>query len=79
MRRYFCWALLVAAGLLLGVASSSFQRSNAQTPPEAVADSANVNGDAVAELREIKAQLKEINTQLRTGVTKVFVVMNPDK
>jgi hypothetical protein len=31
----------------------------------------------LAELKEIKAQLKEINTHLRTGVTRVFVNMNP--
>jgi hypothetical protein len=76
MRRYFSWILLVAAGLLLGVASSSYQRTNADTPAD---DAASINGDVVVELKEIKAQLKEINTQLRTGVTKVTVVMNPDR
>jgi hypothetical protein len=79
MKRYLGWALLLAAGLLLGVVSSSYERSNADSPPAAAADSANVSGDAVAELREIKVQLKEINAHLRTGVTKTFVVMNPDK
>jgi hypothetical protein len=79
MKRYVSWVLLVAAGLLLGVASSSHQRSNADSPAVAAADAAGVNADAVAELKEIKAQLKEINTHLRTGVTKTFVVMNPDR
>jgi hypothetical protein len=80
MRRYLSWALLVAAGLVLGVASSSYQRSNADTPPAAAADAADaasITADAVAELKEIKAQLKEINEQLHTGTTKVFVMMNP--
>jgi hypothetical protein len=78
MKRYLGWALLVAAGLLLGVASSSHQRSNADSPA-AADDLANANADAVAELKEIKIQLKEINAQLKTGVTKVTVVMNPDR
>ena len=77
MKRYLGWALLVTAGLLLGVASSSYQRTNADSP--AAADVENMNADVVAELKEIKTELKEINTHLRTGVTKVFVNMNPDK
>jgi len=79
MKRYFGWASLVVAGLLLGVASSSYQRTNADSPAASVADSENLNANAVAELKEIKTQLKEINTHLRTGVTKVLVVMNPDR
>ena len=78
MKRYLGWTLLVAAGLLLGVASSSYQRSNADSPPP-TADSGDVNADTVAVLKEIRAQLKEINTQLRNNVPKVTVVMNPDK
>jgi len=76
MRRYLSWAFLVAAGLLLGVVSSSYQRSNA-APPTSVANADSVNADVVAELKEIKTELKEINTHLRTGVTRVFVNMNP--
>ena len=76
MRRYLGWAFFVAAGLLLGVASSSYERSNA-APPASVASADSANADAVAELKEIKTQLKEINTHLRTGVTKVFVMLNP--
>jgi hypothetical protein len=78
MKRYFGWALLVAAGLLLGVASSSYQRTNADSPASA-SDADTSNADTLAELKEIKTQLKEINTQLRTGVTKVSVQMNTDR
>ncbi len=76
MRRYLGWTLLVAAGLLLGVLSSSLQRSNAD-PPAAAANDESANTDAVAELKEIKAQLKELNVHLQKGVTRVFVMMNP--
>jgi enamine deaminase RidA (YjgF/YER057c/UK114 family) len=78
MKRYLGWTLLVAAGLLLGVASSSYQRSNADSPPP-TADSGDVNADTVAVLKEIRAQLKEINAHLNTGVTKVTVVMNANR
>jgi hypothetical protein len=77
MRRYLGWAVLVAAGLLLGVVSGSYQRSNASPPAARTAVDDSVNAETLAELKEIKAQLKEINTHLRTGVTKVFVNMNP--
>ena len=78
MKRYLGWALLVAAGLLLGVASSSYQCSNAASPATA-ADAGDVNADTVAVLKEIRAELKEINAHLNTGVTKVTVVMNANR
>jgi hypothetical protein len=76
MRRYLGWAVLVAAGLLLGVVSSSYQGSNAAPPAVAIGGD-NSNAELLAELREIKSQLKEINTHLKTGTTRVFVNMNP--
>ena len=78
MKRCLGWSLLLIAGLLLGVASSSYQHTNADSPP-ASANGDSANADALAELKEIKTQLKEINTHLRTGVTKVTVVMNADR
>ena len=77
MRRYLSWTFLVAAGLLLGVLSSSYQRSNADPPAAAAANADSANCDAVAELKEINAQLKELNAQLKKGTTRVFVMMNP--
>ncbi len=79
MRRYLSWAFLVVAGLVLGVVSSSYQRSNADPPTAAVAGNDGANAEVVAELKKINTQLKEINTQLRTGTTKVFVMMNPPR
>ncbi|MFZ1935948.1 MAG: hypothetical protein WCB27_10745 [Thermoguttaceae bacterium] len=78
MRRYLSWAFLVAAGLLLGVVSSSYQRSNADPPATTattVDDSANA--DTVGQLKEINAQLKALNAHLQKGVTRVYVMMNP--
>lgn len=77
MKRCFGSVLLVAVGLLLGAASSSVQRSDARPLAASVAADDAVNGEMLVELREIKTQLKEINAHLRTGVTKVFVNMNP--
>jgi hypothetical protein len=76
MRRYLGWAVLVAAGLLLGVVSSSYQGSSAALPATVASDD-SVNAEMLAELKEIKTQLKEINSHLKTGTTRVFVNMNP--
>jgi hypothetical protein len=78
MRRYFGWAFLVAAGLVLGVVSNSYERTSASPPTASAAADDAVNAEIVAELKEIKAQLKEISTHLRTGTTRVFVNMNPN-
>ena len=77
MRRYLSWTFLVAAGLLLGVVSGSYQRSNADPPAAAVANTDSASGDVVAELKEIKTELKELNAHLKKGTTRVFVMMNP--
>jgi len=73
MNRCLGWAALVTLGVLLGVASSSHQTTKADDPDVAA------NADTVAELKEIKTQLKEINAYLRSGVVKTIAVMNPDK
>ena len=77
MRRYLSWGFLVAAGLLLGVGSSSYQHSNASPPTAHATVDDSVNAETLAELKEIKTQLKEINAHLQKGVTRVFVTMNP--
>jgi hypothetical protein len=82
MKRCFGWSLCLTVGILLGMASSPYQVTHADPP----AEEENADQDApkpgpaatLAELREIKTQLKEINAHLRTGVVKVHVLMNPD-
>jgi len=82
MKRCLGWSLLLMAGILLGVASSSYQTTHADDPPaEGAADESKTKSDdpnaaALAELKEIKAQLKEINSYLRTGVVKTTAVMD---
>lgn len=75
MNRHLRWAMLIAVGILLGAASSSFQQSKADPP----AADGNDRGTAaiVAELKEIKAQLKGIDQFLRNGVIKNFPQINP--
>jgi hypothetical protein len=79
MKRCLGWSLLLLAGLLLGVTSSSYQTTHADPPAEETADAEAPKTDALTEMKEIKTQLKEINAYLHSGVVKVVVVMNPDK
>jgi hypothetical protein len=78
MKRFLGWSLILTVGILLGMASSTSQVSRADPPDDQTAESDNMKTDAVSELKEIKAQLKEINSYLRTGVVKTIAVMNPD-
>jgi hypothetical protein len=70
MNRYFGGAMLVAIGIILGSAMSFSDRREvvAEEPGTSVAD----------QLSDIRTQVKEINTQLRSGTVKVIVVLNPD-
>jgi hypothetical protein len=82
MKRCFGWSLCLTVGILLGMASSPYQVTHA----DPTADDQSADSDApkagpaatLAELKEIKTQLKEINAHLHTGVVKVNVLMNPE-
>lgn len=78
MNRRSQWALLVTAGIVLGFASGSYQRINADPPVSAAVVSDAPGAEALAQLKEINTQLKEINTMLRTGSAKVTLVINPN-
>jgi len=73
------------AGILLGVASSSYQTTHADDPPaEGTADASKTKSDdpnaqILAELKEIKDQLKDVNSYLRTGVLKTTAVMDQSR
>ncbi len=77
MGRYFGCALLVAVGVVMGFISGSYQPSNAQQPPAAVADEADV-AEQLKEIKEIKTQVHEINTLLKSGKLRVVVSIYPD-
>jgi hypothetical protein len=85
MNHRFGWAALVAVGMLAGFALSSYQRGDmgpraaVAAEPEAQAEAENPHdADVLSELKEIKTQLKEINTLLHTGSIKTIVLINPD-
>ena len=75
MNRHFGWAVLVAAGVLLGGVLGTHQKTNAEDP--APAETQGQDNQIVDQLKEIKAQLKELNGMLRSGSAKVTVVINP--
>ena len=79
MSRRFGWAMLVAFGMALGCALSSF-RSAVVTSAAAQESAADDRDASVADqLKDIRTQVKEINTLLHSGTIKVVVVLNPDK
>jgi hypothetical protein len=73
MNRRFGWAMLVAAGMVVGYALSSYDRTDV-----ALAAAEEQDIDVVNQLKDIKTQVKEINTFLRSGTLRVVVVINPD-
>jgi hypothetical protein len=78
MNRSFGWAMLVAAGMVLGYALSSHERIQAAPPaPEEVA-AREQSTELAGQLRDIKKQVAEINDLLHNGTIKVVVVLNPE-
>ena len=79
MNRRFCWAMLVAAGTVLGCALMDYGRTDAAPPPPAPDVAADEQTAEIADqLKEIKTQVKEINTLLHSGTLTVVVAINPD-
>jgi uncharacterized radical SAM superfamily protein len=77
MNRCFGWAALVAAGIVLGSAWSSLERSHvAVAAQNTTGDDAAV--EMIAELKEMKVQLKEINAILHSNQLRVVPVINAD-
>jgi hypothetical protein len=76
MKRHFFWALLAACTLFGGVLATR-QPSRAQSSAAAEADDQDKSAELADEVRELKSQVKEINTLLHSGTLRVVVVMNP--
>jgi hypothetical protein len=74
MSRRFGWSLLVVAGMVLGCALGSYERTHVAT----AADSDDQVALLVDQLKEIKTQVKDINSLLHNGRVKVVVLINPD-
>jgi hypothetical protein len=77
MNRRLGWAMLVAAGMVLGLALSGYQRTDA-APPTARNAAEEQAAEIAVQLADIKTQVKEINSFLRSGTLRVVVVINPD-
>jgi hypothetical protein len=75
MKRHFLWPALLAGGVLLGCVLATSPDKSVGAPP---ADANEHEASMVDDVKEIKAQLKEINTLLHSGTIKVVVILNPD-
>jgi hypothetical protein len=77
MNRRFCWAMLVAAGTVLGCALSGY-RTDAALPAPLNAAADEQVADIANQVKDIQSQVKAINTLLQSGTLRVVVVINPD-
>ncbi len=75
MNRRFAWILLVVAGISFGCLLGGYRDSAAQPPVRAAADQRE--DEIVEQLKQVNAQLKELNTMFRTGKARVIEVINP--
>jgi hypothetical protein len=77
MSRRLGWALLVAIGMMLGYTLNSHEPTGAilATPK---ANAQELDAKLADQIGEIKTQVKEINTLLKSGTLRVVVVINPD-
>jgi hypothetical protein len=78
MNRSFGWAMLVAAGIVLGYAVSSHETSNAAPPAAEGAAAEGAMIELAGQMKEVKKQVTEINDMLHNGTIKVVVILNPD-
>ena len=79
MKRRFGWAMLVAAGIVFACAINRYESMCAAAAAESDAVAEAPDTKVVDQLKDIRTQLKEINTLLHSGTVKVVVVLNPDK
>ena len=68
---------MVASSALFGGVLATHQPSRADTPAAEETDEPDQKMDLADQLREIKSQVKEINTLLHSGTLRVIVVVNP--
>jgi hypothetical protein len=79
MRRHLGWALTLVAGILLGGALNSWQATGVSPAVATAVEPEQSDADVVKELREVKAEVKEINAFLRSGTLRVVNVLYPDQ
>ena len=79
MKRRIGWAGLVAVGMVLGSVLGSYEGTRAAAPAAREVVTEEPDTDMVEQLKDIKAQVKDINALLHSGTLKVIVVINPDR
>ena len=69
------WAMLIAVNVLMGCMLCFYQRTSAAPPDgnQPFRNSVEQRDTIVGELKEVNAQLKEINSFLRSGNLRVVV------
>lgn len=77
MNRHLFWIVLVAAGLCLGFLLGGQERTIAQAPDNEASE--ELDDEILEQLKQVNAQLKQLNTLFRSGNARVVVVINPDK
>jgi hypothetical protein len=79
MSRRFTSAMLVAFGVVLGLALGSNLRSDSWPPAARAADADDQQErEVIAQLKEINVQLKDTNTLLHSGKLRVINIIYPD-
>jgi len=78
MSRRFCWAMLVAAGMVLGCALIGYGGTDGPQPPTGDVAADDQTAEIAEQLNEIKTQVKQINAILRSGTLTVVVAINPE-
>ncbi|MBN1394354.1 MAG: hypothetical protein JW959_04980 [Pirellulales bacterium] len=75
MNRNFAWMILIVAGIAFGTLLGDHP-TDAQAPKEVAAE--RRDEEIIEQLKQVNAQLKELNTMFRTGTAKVVDVINPE-
>jgi hypothetical protein len=78
MNRRFGWAMLLAAGMVFGYALNGIEKTI--VPSAAAQDTADDDrgAEAIAQLKELNAQIKQLQAFLRSGQLRVIDIINPD-
>ncbi len=79
MGRCFGWALLVATGIAIGAALGPRENTRAAAPSGRELSADEQGANMADQLKDIRTQVKEINTLLHSGTLKVVVVINPGR
>lgn len=78
MNRRIACILLVVAGMALGYGLRSYETITSPALAAQTSDADEINADILDEVKEIKTQVKELNTFLQSGKMRVIAPIYPD-